>query len=101
MKTIHLTSVTLKPKEGVKVELEDGYEKCLVFYPVADSAAPYLNMQFLDAQLGEKSVQCHNTDETFEHELWIVQFNHPLPPIFQIEPWQILTEGKLPVEKKT
>lgn len=31
MKTILLISVALKPKEGVKVELEEGYEKCLVY----------------------------------------------------------------------
>lgn len=102
MKTILLTSVTLKPKESIEIELEDGYEEYLVFYPVVDSLAPYLNMRFLDAELGEwvtdparHSIKYRNADETFEHELWIIQFDHPLPPIFKIEPWQILLKGKV------
>ena len=95
MKTILLTSVILKPKTATDVTLVDGYEKYLVFYAVAESPAPYLNIQFLAAELEAKSITCRNTDETFEHELWIIQFNHPLPPIFKIEPWQILVEGNI------
>lgn len=95
MKTILLTSVTLKPKMNIKVDLVDGYEKYLVFYPVAEVLASYLNIRFLDAKLMGKSISCRNTDEVFEHELWIIQFNHPLPPIFKIEPWQILIGGGL------
>lgn len=95
MKTILLTSVTLKPNTAADVNLVDSYEKYLVFYPIAESPAPYLNIQFLAAELEAKSIRCHNTDKTFEHELWIIQFNQPLPPIFKIEPWQILVEGNV------
>jgi len=95
MKTIHLTSITLGPKEGVNLELEEGYEKYLVFYPSLDYPnSGYLNIRFLDAELQGSSIIGRNTDETFEHELWVMQFDHPLPPIFRIDPWQILLEGK-------
>ncbi len=92
MKSIHLTSMNLKPKEGANLELVEGYERYLVFYPALDGG--YLNIQFLDAELQGSSIIGRNDDETFEHELWIIQFNHPLPPIFRIGPWQILIEGK-------
>lgn len=91
----------LKTKHCADVDLVDGYEKYLVFYPIAESG-PYLNIRFLAAELEAKSIRCRNADGTFEHELWIIQFNHPLPPIFKIEPWQILVEGyvrKQPAEK--
>ena len=99
MKNIHLTSMILKPEESTALKLEEGYEKYLVFYPALATEPPnggYLNIRFLDAELQDHSIICRNDDETFEHELWIIQFNHPLPPIFRIEPWQILIEGKLP-----
>lgn len=96
MKSIHLTSMTLKPEEAADLELVAGYEKYLVFYPVLDQlGGGYLNIMFLDAELQGSSIMGRNTDRTFEHELWIIQFNHPLPPIFRIEPWQILIEGKV------
>jgi len=95
METISLTSVTVKPDEGVVVELKEGYEKYLVFYPVAEGSAGYLNMQFLDAEVEGRSFRGRNTDERYEHVLWIIQFNHPLPPIFKIAPWQILIVGML------
>ena len=95
MRTILLTSITLKPNTAADVDLADGYEKYLVFYPIqAESPGPYLNIHFLVAELEAKSIRCRNTDDTFEHEVWIIQFNHPLPPIFKIEPWQILVAGK-------
>ncbi len=96
MKTIHLTNLTLKPKEGADLQLVEGYERFLVFYPAVDMpSVGYLNIQFLDAELQDHSLRCRNDDEAFKHELWIIQFNHPLPPIFRIEPWQILIEGKV------
>lgn len=97
MKNIHLTSMTLKQEGDASFKLEEGYEKYLVFYPSLDEfGSPYLNIRFLDAELQDGSIIGRNTDGTFEHELWIMQFNHPLPPIFRINPWQILIEGKLP-----
>uniref|UniRef100_A0A6H1Z653 Uncharacterized protein n=1 Tax=viral metagenome TaxID=1070528 RepID=A0A6H1Z653_9ZZZZ len=95
MKTINLFSVTVKPNEGVKVELKEGYEKCLAFYPVVKNAPLYTNVHFLDAQLAGRSLTCINNDDAYEHEIWIIQYNRPLPPIFQIEPWQILIVGEL------
>ena len=96
MKDIHLTSMILKPEESTTLELKEGYEKYLVFYPSLDEpSSGYLNIRFLDAELQGSSIIGRNTDETFEHELWIMQFNHPLPPIFRIEPWQILVEGNI------
>jgi len=96
MKSIHLTSMILKPEGGTALTLEAGYEKYLVFYPSLDEpGSGYLNIRFLDAELQDSSIIGRNTDSTFEHELWIMQFNHPLPPIFRIEPWQILIEGKV------
>ena len=100
--SIHLTSMILEPEGSTKIDLEEGeevlaYEKYLVFYPSLDGpGSGYLNIRFLDAELQGSSIIGRNTDVTFEHELWIMQFNHPLPPIFQIKPWQILIEGKLP-----
>ncbi len=97
MKNIHLTSMILKPEGSTALTLEEGYEKYLVFYPSLDEpGSAYLNIRFLDAELQGSSIIGRNTDRTFEHELWIMQFNHPLPPIFRIQPWQILIEGKLP-----
>lgn len=97
MKNIHLTSMILKPKGSTAIKLEEGYEKYLVFYPSLDEfGSAYLNIKFLDAELQGSSIIGRNTDTTFEHELWLMQFNHLLPPIFRIDPWQILIEGKLP-----
>ena len=97
MKNIHLTSMILKPEGSMAFTLVEDYDKYLVFYPsLDDSGTGYLNIRFLDAELQGHSIICRNDDGTFEHELWIMQFNHPLPPIFQIKPWQILIEGKLP-----
>ena len=97
MKNIHLSSMILKPEGGAAFKLEEGYEKYLVFYPSLDEpGSAYLNIRFLDAALQDGSIIGRNTDTAFEHELWIMQFNHPLPPIFQIKPWQILIGGRLP-----
>ncbi len=97
MKNIDLTSMILPPEGSAALTLKEGYEKYLVFYPSLDEpVSNYLNIRFLDAELQGSSIIGRNTDGTFEHELWIMQFNHPLPPIFQIKPWQILIEGKLP-----
>ena len=95
MKTINLFSVTVKPNEGVRVGLKEGYEKFLAFYPVVENVSLYTNVQFLDAQFEGRFLTCINTDDNYEHELWIIQYNRPLPPIFQIAPWQILIVGEL------
>ena len=94
MKEVHLIGVSVEPNEGAEIELGEGYEKYLAFYPGGD-ISPYLNINFLDAELHGRSIRCRNTDSSFPHEIWVVQFNHPLPPIFQIAPWQILVAGKL------
>ena len=101
MKEVHLIGVSVEPNESVEIELGEGCEKYLAFYPGGD-ISPYLNINFLDAELCEgktdparHSIRCQNTDGSFPHEIWVVQFNHPLPPIFQIAPWQILVAGKI------
>jgi len=90
MKTILLTCLTLKPETGGKVDLQEGYEGYLVFSP----SFSHLNMGFVDAKLDGQSISCRNTDEVYEHELWIIQFE-TLPPFFQIAPWQVLIKGRL------
>lgn len=95
MKTLHLTGVTVLAKEGLEVvDLEPGFDRYLVFYPSIGSS-PYLNIHFLNAELRGSSITCRNTDEIYPHEVWVVQYNHPLPPFFQVAPWQILAWGKL------
>lgn len=90
MKTVLLTSVVVEAAGGAKVDLAEGYENYLVFYP---SSGLYLNIELLNAQAEGKLIHCSNHDDRLKHELWIVQFNHPLPPIFNMEPWQILLKS--------
>jgi hypothetical protein len=88
MKQIKVEIYSIPRAQGLKVQPDPAFSRVLVFYPCY--FVQEQNMEFLRANLVDGNLEILNSDEYFEHEVCVVNYDTVIPSWISVEAGNVL-----------